>query len=533
MESGEHAGAFTRRQALRSAAAGALALSSASALAACGSNSSVASTTTSTAGPIRRGGRFTVGAITGGTAETLNPAIAVSQPDWIRNKALFEGLYYLGPAGGPVPLLAESGEHDATAKVWTFRLRDGVFFHNGQPLTADDLLYTIKTWGKSSSYFNPVVSPLIDFPAVRKLDRLTVEMPLKLPVAELPSLFIYITAPIIPAGFTDFKHPVGTGPFKFKSFTPGSQSVFTRNADYWMHGIPYVDEFVVNSSFAGDAARTNALLAGEIDYAPQLPNLVARQYASGQQFQVKVAAGPQMQYFGMRVDTGPTRDNRVRQALRLLVDRKQMVQVVNAGFGTVTNDLPGYSDPYFASDLVRTHDPEMAKSLLKAAGQQNLHIQLTTSDVADGFVSSATLLKQQAATIGVTIDLKIESPSVFFTPAGGYTTAQFGMDYWGEVPSLTAFYLQGLVAKAPYNITHWGTTSASQDALIYDAVGAVDPSAAQQRWHAVQEQQFQQGGMIVWGTHPFIDGCGKNVHGAGPSRASFANDMNFRTAWLS
>src|SRR5262249_17399004 len=151
-------------------------------------------------GPVRRGGNLTVGVITGGTAETVNPAVAVTIPDTIRCNALYDELYVLDTSGLPVPALAESGEHDGTGKGWTFRLRDGVVFHNGKSMTADDLLYSIHTWAASSSFFHPVVGPIIDFPGIRKRDRLTVEMPLKVAVAELPSLLIYYTAAIIPDG---------------------------------------------------------------------------------------------------------------------------------------------------------------------------------------------------------------------------------------------------------------------------------------------------------------------------------------------
>jgi peptide/nickel transport system substrate-binding protein len=233
----------------------------------------------------------------------------------------------------------------------------------------------------------------------------------------------------------------------------------------------------------------------------------------------------------MRVDTGPTKDVRVRQALRLLTNRDELVKVVQSAIGTVASDLPGYGRPNFASDLKRPYDLDQAKSLLKSAGQSDLHVQLVTGPVAAGFVESATLFKQQAALAGVTVDVKTQPAAVFWTAAGGYGTNQFSQDYWGQVPSLTAFYLQSFVTGAPYNDTHWA--SPEGDKLIYDAAGAVDPTLAEQRWHDAQQVQFDQGGMILWGTTPFIDGLANKVQGVGPSEASFANDFNFRTAFLS
>jgi peptide/nickel transport system substrate-binding protein len=507
-------------------------------LAACGGSSNTSSGLTSseattTSAAIRRGGKLTVGVITGGTAETLNPAKAITIPDGIRINALYDGLYIQDPSGVPVPALAQSGEHDGTGRTWTFRLRDGVVFHNGRQLDADDLLYTIHTWSLSTSSFYSVMAPIIDFGGVRKRDKLTVEVPLKRPIAELPSLLVYNGGAVIPAHFTDFSHPIGTGPFKYESFTPGQQSIFSANANYWFHGQPYVDSLVVNSSFAEDTARTNALLSGAVDYAPQLPYTFAREYASSANapFRLSQAPGPQVQYFYMRVDSGPTKDVRVRQAMRLLTNRTQMREEALSDFGGTGNDLTGYTLPHFGSDFTRPYDPEQARALLKAAGQENLHLQLKTAPVTTGFVESATLLKQQAAAAGVSIDVITLPASNFYTTSGGYGTNQFSQDYWTQMPSLTAFYLQTLIKGAPYNTPHWG--SPAEDKVIFDAVAATEPAVAEQRWHAAQAAQFDRGGLIVWDTQPWIDGHLARVEGVHATRAGFADDYNFRSAWLS
>jgi peptide/nickel transport system substrate-binding protein len=531
---------LTRRQVLQAGLGGALAISGGTLLAGCGgtgtgSASGVSSGGVSSGGvssaAVRRGGTLTVGMITAGTGETLNVATGFTLPDLARSYQLYEGLYALTNDKQIVPALAESGEHDSTGKVWTFQLRDGVVFHNGKPLTADDVLYTIRTWATSASYFNPVMAPIIDFPALRKRDGRTVEVTLKLPVAEFPSLLTYYTGSIIPDGFKDFKHPVGTGPFKFESFVPGTQSVFLANRDYWVTGKPYMDKLVINSSFANDGSRVNALLGGQIDIAPQFPYQQAKQYAAGSQVRVSTALGPQCQMFYLRVDAGPGKDPRVREAFRLLTNRKEMQDVVLLGYGAQGNDIPGYGLPHFADSLQRPYDVEQAKSLLKAAGQENLHIQLKTSPITAGFVDSATLLKQQAALAGVTINIDTVDPTVFYTAAGGYLSNTFSQDYWTLIPSLTSFYMQALITHGPYNVTHWGSPSA--DRVLLDAVGAINASDAQQRWSAVQELQFNEGGYIIWDVEPFIDGYGLSVQGVSATPAGFANNYDFKSAWLS
>lgn len=498
-------------------------------LAACGGNGGSPGSA-GAPGEVRRGGRLTVGMITAGRTETLDVRKGFTLPDTARNYQLYEGLYALDSNNKPVPALAASGEHNAEATLWTFRIRDGVQFHNGKPLTAEDVLYTIRSWASEESYFNPVVGPLIDFAALRTRDPMTVEVPLHSGIAELPSLLAYYTAGVIPDGFTDFDTPVGTGPFVYESFQPGTRSVFSANKNYWQEGKPYVDELVINSSFSDDEARLNALLAQQIDVAPQLPFTQARQYSGGNQFRVSVGNGPQCQMFYMRVDEGPARDVRVRQAMRLLIDRDAMIQNVLAGFGELGNDLPGYGLEYFAGDLTRSRDVDQARSLLRAAGQRDLRIELITSPITAGFVESATLLKQQAAEGGVTVDITRQDPSVFFTDAGGYMRNTFSQDYWTLIPSLTAFYLQGLVTDAPYNVTHWG--GAAADGQVRAAIAETDPVRAADRWRDVQQAQFDEGGYIIWSAQPYIDGYRNAVQGIEATPSGFANNYDFKSAWL-
>ena len=146
-------------------------------------------------------------------------------------------------------------------------MRDGVHWHDGKPFTADDVVYSFKAWSSPSNFANPNVATFVDFKGLRKRDRLTVDVPLVRPCAQFPSLFTFLSVAtwIVPDGSSAkelARRPIGTGPFKFVSFTPGQQSVFEANRDYWEHGKPYVDRLVVDSSFTSSTALVNALLSG-------------------------------------------------------------------------------------------------------------------------------------------------------------------------------------------------------------------------------------------------------------------------------
>lgn len=522
----------TRRQLMKTGAAGMLAVAGAPLLAACGGGKTAASGGAgAAAGKPVRGGDLTVAIITGGQAETIAVPSLVNTPDLLRGPQIWDPLFTSHDDKGVVPWLAESGEPNADATVWTITLRDGVTWHDGKPLTADDLLYTIKSWGDTASYFNPVAATLIDFKGVRKRGRLVVEVPLIRPVADFPSVTVYPNALVIQDGTTDFNQPVGTGPFKFESFTPGQRSVFVRNENYWQEGEPYVDRLIIDSSFADENARLNALLGGFADIVPTLSFAVAKTQQNSGAMRVSMSEGPSFQTIYWRVDKAPFTDPRVGQALKMLVDRQAMVDTVYNGFGTVGNDCGVTIDPYFADSIKPTYDPEQARALLKAAGQEGLTVTLTTGPYVAGFTEAATLFVEQAKRAGVTVNLNRIPPSEIFDPSAGYYSYPMAQSYWYTLPSLTSFYMSALHQNAPIAETHWGTPETDQ--VLFDALAATDPAEAEQRWFDVQKLQAEQGGYLIFGQQNYIDGYANRVQGIDPTPAGWSNNFNYKSAWLS
>lgn len=522
-------GGFSRRDVLKGVTAAGIAVGGGTLLAGCGG--AEAETDSSTTERIVRGGSLTVAMITAGRAETLSVMTGYTVPDILRVQQIFEPLFNFTEKG-PEPWLAESAESDPRGRRWTFRLRQGVRWHDGRPLTADDVVWTMRNWLEPTSFESAVMSPLLDAGAIRKRDARTVEVTLKRPVADFPSLTAFYNAFVIqdgtkPEGFTA---PVGTGPFAFVSFTPGTRSVFKANRDYWRAREPYVDELIVDSSFTDDNARLLAVQSGTADVAPILPYPLAKSSADG--LRISSARGTQIQAFGMAVDRGPLRDVRVRQALRLLADRPAIVKSAFVGFAEPGNDLVGPGLRYYAADLQREHDVEQARSLLRQAGQQDLRVSLVTGPVVSGAVESAVLYKSQAQAGGVTVQVsKIEAGQVFDTTAG-YLERPFFFTSSGAgaaTPSLTSYYLSNIWTGAPYPETHFG--DAATDALLFDAVGETDPAKAQDKWHEVQRVQFDEGGYLVYANCDFVDGYARSVGGLEATPAGWAAGFAFRRAW--
>jgi peptide/nickel transport system substrate-binding protein len=297
-----------------------------------------------------------------------------------------------------------------------------------------------------------------------------------------------------------------------------------------MTGKPYVDAIKI-VSISDDTARLNALLSGQIDAMAQLPYAQAKAHKSIGDIVVLTAQAPQALVFYFDVTKPPFNDNRVRTAMKLIANRPQLVSDAISGFGVVGNDIIGKGLPLYDNSLPqRTQDIAQAKSLLKAAGQENLRVLLKTSQIIPGFVEAATLYSQQATAAGVTVQLQQVPPDSYFNPSLQYLKLLFGESQW-PVFSLKFFYLQSLAANAPYNETHWHDPA--WNTLLFKAIGELDQNKAQAYWNQVQQIQYQQGGYMCWTNADYVDGVSKKVQNLRANPGGILGNHDFRSVWLS
>ena len=413
---GSAEGSLTRRQLLRAGGAGAALLAGGGLLEACSSGSGTTATTSpaSATSGAKKGGHLTVAVVGGSSSDTLDADAEVSTPDLIRVTALYNGLVTFNTGGtGVVNELAEEMTPNADATAWTIRVRSGVTFHNGKTLGAEDVAYTIRRIADPKAPLNGYsVLSQVDLNNMEILDARTLRIHMKRPLATLPEqLFPSYNYGIVPVGY-DPKNPVGTGPFKFKSMTPAQQSVFERNDNYWKPGLPYLDGLTIIDSFGDPQSAFNALQSGKVDVYAEADLTTARQVKNIPSLKSVISAGGQWIPFTMRVDQPPFNDVRVRQAMRLIVNRPQLVDIAFDGYADVGNDIFGQHDPVYNASLHRSQDIPQAKFLLKQAGHENLTVELVTSDIAGGAISCAQVLSQQARAAGVTINLNQVPSSV-------------------------------------------------------------------------------------------------------------------------
>jgi len=524
---------WTRRELIRGAAAAGIGLSAAGVLAACGGDDdgSAAPTSgeTTADGNIKRGGRLRVGHVGGGKGETFDPARGSTFIDASRYLNTYDLLVRVDPELNLTPGLATGWEPSADSTVWQFKLRPDVVWHDGKPFTAQDVIYTIRSWG-DKKHVAHAASTNIRLDELKAVDDLTLQIPLKGPSARLADSFTQQNNVVIQDGTTDFTNPIGTGPFKIQSFTVGERSLGVRNPDYWEEGKPYVDEWE-DISISDNAARLNALLAGEIDMMSQIEPTQAKANLESGQIQILRAPSPTaIQVFYMAVDLPPFDDPLVRQAFRLIPNRQELIDRALLGFATPANDLPGKGLWNFAEDLPpRDQDIEQAKSLLAQAGKEGLEVTLHTSSIVPGFVEAATLFAEMAKEAGVKVNVKKEDPNAYFDTAQIYTKLDFGQSFW-TYSALGLWYEQALLSDAIWNETHW--RDPEFDKLVRQAQGATDEQTALDLWHQVQKIQYDEGGYTVWANLELLDAVAKHVKGVVPSAWFNLGGWNYRDVWL-
>ena len=265
-----------RRRVLTGLAGAGLAAGTSGILAACGSSPAAVRTD-----PVSRryGGNLRVGLTGGSSADTLDPHKLVTAIDTSRAQTIYEPLVALDIQARTVQyLLAEEiSPRNGSLTDWVIRLRPGVTFHDGRPLTADDVLATFRRIINLDAPGKGFMGP-VGMSATRALDSSTVLVKLASPVADYPQSLA--AAPfdllIVPDGFNPAK-PNGTGAFRYQSFVPGQRSMFTRNPHYWQPGLPYADSLTI-IDFPGTTSLADALMTGQVDAAgtldpPQVPAL--------------------------------------------------------------------------------------------------------------------------------------------------------------------------------------------------------------------------------------------------------------------
>lgn len=353
------------------------------------------------------GGSVTVGITQ--DLDSLDPhkAVAAGTKEVLFN--IYEGLVKLNQDGNLVLAVADSYDISPDGLVYTFTLREGVKFHNGQPVTAEDIVYSIKRSAGMLEPVDPTIAvetALSIISDVVVVDEKTVEIQLSQADTEL---LPFLTSAIVPADYKELdSYPIGTGPFAFVSYAPLENIEMVKNQNYYVPGVPYLDRVVFKMSANTDMALLE-LRAGTIDILPYLTDAQANQLPEG----YRLEAGAMNLIHGMFLNNdAPPFDNvTVRRALSYAIDRQAVIDMVFGGRGNVigTNMFPGFKK-YYDESLVEVYnfDPSKAKTLLAEAGFPNgFNFTIMVPSNYQPHVDTAQVIVEQLKESGITAEIQL------------------------------------------------------------------------------------------------------------------------------
>lgn len=491
---------LSRRQLLMTAGgAGLVAL-----LAACGGGNDTKPAAQPAQGKPASGGTLRIGALGRANAITRDPhGTQANESDYLIISLLYDTLTAPGATENTAPRLATSWKADADVTTWRFTLTKGATFHDGTPVTAEDVAWSLRRLRETPAGAARLPGIKVDN---IKADGDAVVLTSDYPNADLP-LMLRLTTFVLKKGTTEVAGAPGTGPFKLDWYRDGNARLL-RN-DTWHGGKPYLDAIEVKI-FESPQAMANALLAGQIDLASNVGAVAARVAASRPDVQVLRRPDDMAMPIVMRTAEGsPFADPKVREALRLAVDREAMVKQVLSGYGKVANDVLGTGDPGYAKGLPqRTRDLAKAKQLLQEAGfdLSKAYELRTTEDIA-GLAESAALFATQVREAGVQIKVVKEDSGAFWDKT--WLKADLYTTYWGTNDSVLFFASKLLLTGAGQNESAWSDTEFDQ--AYKQAVGTLDKTTRAQALRKLQEIEHARSGYLLWGMADGIDLAGPTV----------------------
>jgi len=460
---------------------------------------SIASTALQAQTP-KKGGRLRLATTGGATSDTLDPALILdTYMTMVSFGQLRNCLTEIAPDGSLIGELAESWEATDDAVTWTFKIRQGVEFHNGKTLDANDVVESINhhRGEDTKSAAKGIISPIQDVKADGKN---AVVITLSGGSADFPFLLSDYHLAICPAksgGGIDWESGVGTGGYVFQSFEPGVRTLTTRSPNYWKTGYGHFDE--VESLFISDAgARTNALQTDDIDLMTGVDLKTVHLLKKLPGIVVFKSTGNSHITLPMHTNKPPFDNNDLRLALKYAIDREQWLRVIMKGYGELGNDIPlGPANVYRATtDEIpqRQYDTDKAKFHLKKAGYDSIDLQFHASDTAYGAaVDSGQLYAESARAAGINLEVVRE-------PADGYWSnvwlkKPFMASYWGGRPTEDWMFSQVYSSGADWNETFWDHERFNE--LLVAARGELDAAKRREQYVEMQRILHDEGGVIV------------------------------------
>jgi peptide/nickel transport system substrate-binding protein len=499
-------------------------------LAACGSSSSSSAPAAgSSAAAGKAGATIKAGILV--PAAAINPITIADQGGLELIGNVGEFLVFTDHQGNYHPWLATSWSSNPDASVWTFKIRQGVKFNDGTPLTVDDVVYSFKTQSdpKSSSNALSVFGGTLSPDGVVKVDSSTVAFHLQHPNASWPDAVSEdnYNMIIVPNGFDYGKYQTswpGTGRLMKDSYTPNVGASLVPNPHYW--GTKALPARVDFTFYATEGPMAAALQAGAIDALDQFSVATSPQLLNGSFTVISLKAATHRQ-LSMRTDIHPFTSKYVRQAIAYTLDRPAIVSALFKGLAQVGNDSPFAPVYKYTNKTVpqRAKNLTLAKQLLAKGGVPNGFKTPLLTETTQEMPHYAQIIKQSAAQIGVDISLTIETPTKY------YGSAVFGKSDWldGEMSlvdygarSVPNVYLRSSLGSinAKTGTGNWNAArfnNSAYDKLVNDYIAAVDLHSQQRIAGQIERLLLDETPVIFAYFYNYLTATAKNVTGVYPT----------------
>jgi len=426
--------------------------------------------------PPRRGGMLEVSVTDASTFDQLDPARFRNTFMFLAGALLYDTLARVDERFAVSPGLAESWDASDDFRTWEFRLREGVTFHDGSPLTAQDVVWSLRRAADPElGTFAVVYQPFFGPEDVIAPNPRTVRFDLRRPHADVPLLVSQAAMTSIAKRETNFeRQPVGTGPFRFRTFGVGLLEV-ERHADYWESGRPYLDG-VRLVSVPEQSTKVETVVTGRAHLGDNMPPTLAARVTG----RAGLLIYPQTAYDTIVFQSSepPFDHPDVVRALKLSIDRERIKQAVFGGRAAVTPDIPvGPLDPLYPSELQPLpYDPEQARSLFRRAGHDRLGFDLYTSDVFPGLVEIPVRYRQTAQPSGFDVRVRRVQPQTYFASVAGARPAS--MSNWIR---FSATFLSHLQYRPGGGFNEPQFSNPRPSRLLVEAAGLGDRGAAAER----------------------------------------------------
>ena len=471
----------------------------------------------------KRGGTFRWGIHDGNTGDTHDPGTYVTRTMIFLAHTHRSYLTMINGDGSLGPDLATSWEANASASEWTFSINQNASFHSGRKVTANDVVASLNhhRGDDSTSAAKALLSDVTDIKADGDS---TVIVTLSGGNADLPWLMTDYHFAICPAnddGSIDWKSGDGSGPYKIENGEFGVQFSLSRHEGW--HGEGAWFDKVEIITLNDPNARQTALVTGDVDAVSQVDvktMALLQRDPNIKVFNIPSAGAITMPMF---CDTAPFDNVDVRNALKLAMNRDEMIEKIMFGAASKGNDFHhSPAQPYWPDDIPqRDYDPDQAKSLLKKAGAENLTVNLSTADsVSAGAVDMCVLYAEHAKAAGININVVREPNDGYYSDV--WLKKPFTLVSWGARPTPDVMYTLAYKADAAWNESRWQNERFNE--LLLQAKAELNEQARAEQYREMAMLARNDGGTIIPFFNNFVYGARGNVGTPEKLAASWESD---------